>query len=123
MEVFKLSIPKIADKLRKKDISAAELSSLYMERVKKLKGLNAYISVLEEAALNSARKIDEVGIKNSDPLLKGIPVALKDNIMAKGVKNTCGSKMMKDYVAPYSSTVAEKLERAGSILLAKTNMD
>jgi aspartyl-tRNA(Asn)/glutamyl-tRNA(Gln) amidotransferase subunit A len=123
MEVFKLSIPKIADKLRKKDISAAELSSLYMERVKKLKGLNAYISVLEEAALNSARKIDEVGIKNSDPLLKGIPVALKDNIMAKGVKNTCGSKMLKDYVAPYSSTVAEKLERAGSILLGKTNMD
>lgn len=123
MEVLKLSIPKIADKLRRKEFSVTELSSLYIERIKRLKGLNAYISIFEEAVLSSARKIDESGIKASDHILKGIPVAIKDNIMAKGVKNTCGSRILKDYVAPYSSTVAAKLEKAGAVLLGKTNMD
>ena len=86
MDLLKLSIPKIADKLRKKEISVLELSSTYLDRIKKLKGLNAYITTLEDDVCLSAKKMDEMGVKESDHILKGIPVALKDNIMAQGIK-------------------------------------
>jgi aspartyl-tRNA(Asn)/glutamyl-tRNA(Gln) amidotransferase subunit A len=123
MDLFKLSIPELADKLRKKDLSSTELCSVYIERIKKLKTLNAFISLTEQEALKSARNIDKEGLKSSDSLIKGIPVALKDNIMFQGVKNTCGSRMLKDYIAPYNSTVANKLQNSGAILIGKTNMD
>ena len=77
MDLLKLSIPKIAAKLRKKEISVLELSSTYLDRIKKLKGLNAYITTLEDDVCLSAKKMDEMGVKESDHILKGIPVACR----------------------------------------------
>ena len=85
---------------------------------------NAFISLNKENALDRAEKLqtrldagEDIGI------LGGIPVAIKDNILVEGLKTTCGSKMLENYMAPYSATVINKLEENGAIIIGKTNMD
>ncbi|MCX6113561.1 MAG: Asp-tRNA(Asn)/Glu-tRNA(Gln) amidotransferase subunit GatA [Proteobacteria bacterium] len=122
MDLLKLSIPTLAKMLREKKISSQELVSFYLERIKKHKKLNAYITVLEDA-VNKAKDIDMKGIKNDDPVLRGIPYSLKDNMLADGVKTTCASRILENYIAGYDSTIAKRLKDSGAVLLGKTNMD
>jgi len=86
--------------------------------------LNAYISLMADTALEKAREVDERA-KRGDALgaLAGIPVAVKDIICTKGVKTTCGSRMLESFVPPYDATVIEKLKAADAVLIGKTNMD
>ena len=122
MNILELSIPKIAQLLREKKISSQEITSFYLERIKKHSKLNAFITVLDNAA-EMAKDVDNSGIKNSDNLLKGIPYSLKDNMLTSGVKTTCASKILENYIASYDSTVAKKLNESGAVLLGKTNLD
>lgn len=121
--ILKSSIPELATLLRDKKISAVELCKLYLERIKKQKGLNAYISVFEKEALENSAALDKEGFAKSDPLLKGIPISLKDIFMMKGSKTTCASRMLKEYIAPYDSTVTKRLKDKKAVILGKTNMD
>lgn len=123
MDVISSSIPKIAKMLRDGKISCRELTDIYLKRIKKNVSLNAFITVTEEDAVVSAENIDKEGFKSSDALLKGIPVALKDNFLVQGVKATCASKMLENYTATYDSTVTNKLKSKGVVILGKTNMD
>ena len=90
--------------------SSPELTQIYIDRIKKYDGkLESYITVTEEIALNEAEKAQVIINSGKAGELCGIPLAIKDNICTDGVKTTCASKMLEDFVPPYDATVMEKL--------------
>lgn len=109
-------------RLDKREISVSELCGEYEKRIKKHDGkINSYITLCDAAEdiQNAQKAIDE---KSSLPLT-GIPLAIKDNICTKGVKTTCASKMLADYVPFYDAHVVSLLKKNGAVILGKTNMD
>lgn len=112
-------IKDLRDALDRKKISVAELCTEYRKKIEEHSDLNAFLTVDFSNADYAQKLIDE----NKASMLTGIPVAVKDNIMTKGVKTTCASKMLYDFVPQYSATVIQKLEKCGYILSGKTNMD
>ena len=106
--------------LETKKISSYELTTLYLENIKENKDLNCFISVNEDA-LEQAKVIDN--LKDRQSPVQGIPIAHKDIFCVKGHRTTCGSKMLENFISPYSSTVFDKLENSNTIMLGKTNMD
>ena len=106
--------------LETKKISSYELTTLYLENIKENKDLNCFISVNEDA-LEQAKVIDN--LKDRQSPVQGIPIAHKDIFCVKGHRTTCGSKMLENFISPYSSTVFEKLDNSKTIMLGKTNMD
>ena len=118
------SVTEILQAIKKKKISASEITSEYFERIKASDGdLNCFITLTEEAALNTAKEIDKDISKNKFKPLSGLPIAQKDIFCTKGVKTSCGSKMLDNFISPYDATVVDKLNKAGTIMLGKTNMD
>ena len=116
-------IKKIHEDLLKKEYSVSELVASYLKRIRK-NDLGTYITVTEEEALKKAAAVDEkIGRGEEIGILEGIPMGLKDNLSTKGVRTTCGSRMLENYVPVYNGTVVEKLETAGAISLGKCNMD
>lgn len=114
-----------AEALRKKEYSSQELTRAYLERIEQNdKTIGAYITVTAEKALKTAKDFDEgrCPARNVSPLA-GIPCGIKDNICTKGIKTTCASKMLGEYIPPYNAYVSEKLEEAGAVVLGKMNMD
>jgi len=111
--------------LATKQISCVELTEKYLKEIEKEnKTLNAYVKVTDEAALDTAKKVDEK-ISKGEPLmpLEGIPMTLKDNISTKDIETTCCSKILEGYVPIYDATVWEILKSQNAVLLGKTNMD
>ena len=119
-DIVSLSLEDQIDLLEKREISSYELTSLYLENIEEKRDLNCFISINEDA-LEQARKIDN--LKDRKSLVQGIPIAHKDIFCVKGHRTTCGSKMLENFISPYSSTVFEKLEKSKTIMLGKTNMD
>ena len=118
------SVTEILQAIKKKKISASEITSEYLKRIKASDGdLNCFITLTEEAALNRAKEIDKDISKNKFKPLSGLPIAQKDIFCTKGVKTSCGSKMLDNFISPYDATVVDKLNKAGTIMLGKTNMD
>lgn len=119
-----LKIRELAEGFRKKTFSCTEAVEDCYKRIKKRnKDVNAFVLLTEEEALSKAEKIDSEGFSSGDSLLRGIPMAFKDIFNTKGVRTTCCSPGLRDFVPPYDATVVEKLNEAGSISLGKTNMD
>lgn len=110
--------------VRNGDISAEDFVMATMERIEKVDGtLHAYLST-NPAAADEAREVDRrLGRGEDAGACAGLPVSLKDNMCAKGMRTTCGSRMLEDYVAPYDATVVARLRREGAIFTGKTNMD
>ncbi len=102
-----------------------ELTELFLERISaEDEKINSYITVWEKAAVEAARKAEkQISEGNYLGPLHGVPIALKDIFVTKDSRTTCGSKMLRDFVAPYNSTVAERLLASGSVILGKNNMD
>ena len=118
------SVTEILQAIKKKKISASEITSEYLNRIKVSDGdLNCFITLTEETALNRAKEIDKDISKNKLKPLSGLPIAQKDIFCTKGVKTSCGSKMLDNFISPYDATVVDKLNKAGTIMLGKTNMD
>lgn len=124
-DLTKLTIKEAAAGLRKKEFSSKELAASVLGRIKKFdKRIQAYLLVTEDSALKQAEKADKLLAENSNlPTLIGIPYGLKDIIVTKGIRTTAGSKILSDFIPPYSATVYEKLEAEKAVLLGKTNMD
>ena len=111
-----MNVAQIKEKIE--ESSAEEVTAHYLEVIKKNK-INGYITVSEKA-LEQAKKIDAEG--HNGPLA-GVPIAIKDNISVAGLPNSCGSKILENYIPPFNAHVIEKLLSAGAIILGKTNMD
>src|SRR3990167_6466708 len=118
------SIAELSKLLSEKKISSVELTQHFLNRIKTIDNtLNSFITVTEENALKQAKNADEkIANANAHPLT-GIPIAQKDIFCTQGVKTTCGSKMLANFIAPYDATVVQKFNNAGMVMLGKTNMD
>ena len=110
--------------LDSKEISAVELTEQYLDRIEKSdKEINSYITVCKENALADAKKAQEVIDSGNSGAFTGLPISVKDNICTLGVKTTCASHMLDDFIPPYNATVMEKLKEDNIVMLGKTNMD
>ena len=124
MELHKLSLIEQLEGLKKNKFSSVELTSHYLKRISEHdEKLNSFITVTEEQALAQAKLADDRYKNNQSLALDGLPIAHKDIFCTKGIKTTCGSKMLSDFEAPYSATVYTKLDDMGMVMLGKTNMD
>jgi aspartyl-tRNA(Asn)/glutamyl-tRNA(Gln) amidotransferase subunit A len=122
-DLTNLSLLEQIDGLNSKEFSSLELTSSYIEKIEEQnKFLNCFIS-LNENAIEEAKKSDSKIAKNKANTMEGIPIAHKDIFCIKDQKTTCGSKMLENFISPYSSTVYEKLFNSGTVNLGKTNMD
>jgi aspartyl-tRNA(Asn)/glutamyl-tRNA(Gln) amidotransferase subunit A len=110
--------------LKAKKLSSVELTKACLKRIKEVEPkLKALVSITEELALKQAEKADQRLAKGDINPLTGIPVVLKDVLCTKGVKTTCSSKMLENFVPPYNATVVEKLNSCGAVTVGKANMD
>src|SRR3989454_6273147 len=118
-------IHELADAYRRGDLTPTAVTEAYLARIDALDGrVGAYLTVVRDQALAAARE-SELRWRAGAPLgpLDGAPVALKDVLCTRGVRTTCGSKMLEGFVPPYDATVVERLRAAGAVILGKTNMD
>jgi len=115
----------LKEMMEKGDVSCEQLiSSVFLQIQKVNLNVNAYITLLEEQAKESAKRIDNLRSKGETlGALAGLPVAVKDNICTQGVRSTCGSKILSNFIPPYNATVVEKVKKADAIIIGKTNMD
>ncbi|MBV1930771.1 MAG: Asp-tRNA(Asn)/Glu-tRNA(Gln) amidotransferase subunit GatA [Porticoccaceae bacterium] len=106
------------------DFSSVELTGHFLDRIKTLdKNYNSFISVTEEFALTQARQCDERLAAGDAPNLCGLPITHKDIFCTEGIRTSCGSRMLDNFVPPYNATVVENFAAAGMVVLGKTNMD
>ncbi|MBI4120791.1 MAG: Asp-tRNA(Asn)/Glu-tRNA(Gln) amidotransferase subunit GatA [Parcubacteria group bacterium] len=119
------TIEQIQKGLREKKFSATELARSSFEAIRERDGkLHAFLEVTEDLALEQAKAVDEkIAKKESAGVLAGVPLAVKDAILVKGVRCTAGSRMLEHYVAPYDATVIQKAKDADAVIVGKTNMD
>ena len=124
MALCDMSVSVLADMLRTKKCSARELLNDVMERAKAVQTeLNCYVT-FNDKAVQAAEEADRRIAAGEDiSLLTGIPVAIKDNISTRGLRTTCASRMLENYIPPYSATAVERLEAAGAVITGKMNMD
>jgi len=121
-DLAKFTIKQLHEGLKVRDFSSVEITKEFLRIIEeKDKDIRAFLTLVSESALKQAEEADQKIKKGEIGLLTGIPCAIKDNIMIKGVRCTAGSKFLEKYVSPYSATVMEKLK--GAVVLGKTNLD
>tara|TARA_B000000441_G_C21737243_1_gene350836 strand:+ start:464 stop:1723 length:1260 start_codon:yes stop_codon:yes gene_type:complete len=120
-----MAIAEWRQQLKLGEVSARELIDHKLARIAAVDPtLHAYLDVTADRARADANRIDEARAAGEDlPPLAGVPLAIKDNLCTKGIRTTCSSRMLENFVAPYESTVTERLWQAGAVLLGKTNLD
>jgi len=115
------TISQLREMIDEKSISSQELVKETLKLAESLKELNCFVTMNKDEGIKKAIEVD--GTNTSNSLLKGIPLAQKDLFCTEGLRTTCSSKILADFVPPYTATAVEKLENAGSITIGKTNMD
>ncbi len=124
MNLYELTIHEAHRLLQEKRISAVELTRSVLERIEAVEGrVDAYLTIAAEKALEQAVAADKLIEAGDSRPLTGIPLAVKDVICTRGLRTTCASKILANFVPPYDATVSEKLQKAGAIFLGKVNMD
>jgi len=118
------TISDLRQQLARRSVSAAELTRAALERIAAVEDkVHAFITVTPEAALKQAAQADAMLAAGTAGPLTGIPIAIKDVLCTRGVRTTCGSRMLETFVPPYDATVVARLREAGAIMVGKTNMD
>ena len=125
MEIIDLTVHELQEKLKSKEITIEEVIKAYADRIKEKEGdVQAFVTTLEDEAVEQAKSIQkDIEDGKVTGNFAGIPIGIKDNMCTKGVKTTCSSKMLENFVAPYDATVVERLNDEHLINLGKLNMD
>jgi len=114
---------KLAQAVRKREVSAEEVINYFLRQIEvKEAGIKAFITVCADQALEQAQALDQRTDLPGLPLA-GVPVAIKDNIVTKGIKTTCASRILANFYPPYDATVIKRLKEAGAVIIGKTNLD
>ena len=122
--IHTFSIAQLAAALRAREVSAVEVARACLERIERFDGrLNAFVTIDPDKTLAQAREADARIARGEGGPITGVPVAHKDLFCARGWRTTCGSRMLSDFVSPYDAHVIEQFDRAGAVILGKTNMD
>jgi len=120
----KLSLAELSGLLQRRDTSAREVTQAFLDRIQHLDGkVGSYLTVDPEKSLAQADAAQALLDAGGSQPLTGVPIAIKDNISTDGMRTTCASKVLEDYVPPYDATVVSKLQQAGVVNLGKTNLD
>jgi aspartyl-tRNA(Asn)/glutamyl-tRNA(Gln) amidotransferase subunit A len=118
------SIAELGECLRAGEFSSVELTRHFLDRIERLDaGLNSFITVTPEAALSAAEAADQALKRGEATPLSGIPIVQKDIFCTQGIRTSCGSRILDNFISPYSATVTERLQAAGAVSLGKANMD
>ncbi len=125
MDITELTVHELIDKLNNKELDIKQITEAYAARINaKESEVDAFVTLLTDEAI---KKADEIQKKrqecNAHGKLSGIPIGIKDNICTKGIKTTCSSKMLSNFVSPYDATVMDKINEEEMITLGKLNMD
>jgi aspartyl-tRNA(Asn)/glutamyl-tRNA(Gln) amidotransferase subunit A len=125
MSLAQLTLHEASDKLRKRELTSVELTEAVYQRIADTDDkVHAYLTLAREAALEQANRGDEKLKQATDPApLLGIPIALKDNFITKGLRTTCASKILGDFIPPYDATTVDRVRSAGAVIIGKTNLD
>ena len=125
MNITELTVHELQEKLNAKELTISDITKAYAERIKeKEQDIGAFVTVLADEAVEKSKEIEEkINRGESKSTFAGIPIGIKDNLCTKGIKTTCSSKMLENFVAPYDATVVEKLNNEDMINLGKLNMD
>lgn len=125
MNITDLTVHELKEKLKNKELTITEITKAYIDRInEKEEDVQAFVTTLTDEALKQAKEIEtKVNSGEITTEYAGIPIGIKDNMCTKGVKTTCSSKMLENFVAPYDATVIEKLNAENMINLGKLNMD
>ena len=127
MELLNLPLRKLNELIARRELKPSELLEKLLSRIDETEeALNAYITVDAEGAMEQARRADEEILKLSPdevPELFGIPLSIKDNINVEGMRMTCASKMLENFISPYDATVIKRLRERGAIFVGKNNLD
>jgi len=118
------SVTELSAMLQAGEVSSVELTRYFLDRIKNSNDkLNCFITVCEQQALAQAKESDEKLKAGKTPVLTGVPIAHKDIFCTHGVKTSCASKMLDNFISPYDATVVKNMREAGVVMLGKTNMD
>ena len=118
------TVAQLVKQLQSKAVSSVELTQYFLDRIQTRDGeLNSFITVTTEQALNQAKAADARLAQGNAPLLCGLPIAHKDIFCTQGVRTSCGSKMLDNFIAPYDATIVQNYQQQGIVSLGKTNMD
>jgi len=124
MELHEETIQGLHVRLKRREVSSEEVTQCLLGRISELNSeFNAYVTVDAEAALEQAREADLRLAKGDSSVLCGIPLAIKDNMNTQGMRTTCASRILENFVPPFDGTAVRKLREAGAVFLGKTNMD
>ena len=124
MNLFSLTIHELRDLLLKGQVSALEVTSAVLDRINAVDGkIGSYITVDQEQALAQARSADKMLASASGGTLCGIPISIKDVLCTKGLRTTCGSRILEPFIPPYDATVVAKLKKEGAVIVGKVAMD
>ena len=125
MNLFSLTLHETSDKLRKREVSSQELTEAVFQRIAQTDGfIHSYITVCRDAAIAQAKEADDRLKQGESPSpLLGIPIALKDNLLTQGLRTTCASKILDNFIPPYDATAVAKVRSTGAVITGKTNLD
>ena len=124
MDLCELTIAGAMEKMQAQEISSVDLTQSCLDRIEKVESrIRAFITLDRSGALEQARLADDMRRSGRAGLLCGIPLALKDLLCTKGIRTTCGSKILENFIPPYDATVVERLKAQGAVLLGKVAMD
>jgi aspartyl-tRNA(Asn)/glutamyl-tRNA(Gln) amidotransferase subunit A len=124
MELYELTIHELHDKLKKREVSSVEATSSILERIDVVEGtVKSFITVTPEEAMKNAESADKRIADGNADVLTGIPVALKDIFLTNGIRTSCGSRILENFIPPYDSTAVAKLKEKGIVLVGKLNQD
>lgn len=122
--MFNLTLSELSQALSRGDFSSLELTQALLDRIQRLDTTyNSFITLSEEQALEQAKAADALRAAGKATTLTGLPIAHKDLFCTHGIRTSCGSKMLDNFVSPYNATLVERLNQAGMVTLGKTNMD